>query len=153
VGELVKSPCNGTMPKKRLEIKQAGLVDHEQLLRHPPAPAEVLFPSVIENPDVNSSQTRATNWHDGLLAIGVILMIATALVPVFKTNLSLKKVQTVNLIVVLIGVFLLVALLQPVSLRLFQSSEGMNLGHVIAIVLFFGLLGMFRLMSSFESPN
>ncbi|HQR42370.1 MAG TPA: hypothetical protein PLX97_06790, partial [Gemmatales bacterium] len=82
-----------------------------------------------------------------------LLMIGCALVPVVLPKLPAKKAQTVNLIVVLIGVFLLVALLQPMSLQLFQTSDGMNMGHAIAILLFFGLLGMFRLMSSFESAS
>lgn len=153
VDELVKAPCTKTRPNERLTVETAGLVTHEQLLQRPPDPAIVLFRDAIVNETVLTPEARAGLWHDALLAIGVLLIIGTALVPVFNTKLSPKKVQTVNLMVVLIAVFLLVALLQPMSIRLFQFTESMNLGYVIAILLFFGLLGMFRLMSSFESPS
>lgn len=152
VDELIKAPLTGTRPTERLTIKQFGLVPHEQLLQHPPEPARVIFTTIPGN-SAESANNRATMVHDGMLAIGVLLMIGCALVPVVLPKLPAKKAQTVNLIVVLIGVFLLVALLQPMSLQLFQTSDGMNMGHAIAILLFFGLLGMFRLMSSFESAS
>jgi len=161
VDELIKAPVNGTVPRQRLKVLQAGLVTTEQLRQHPPAPAHVLFQPIDEN-DVNSETAqlkRRIEFEQNALpmkllaSIGILLMIVCCLLNVFASKLSLKQIRTLSLIAVLIGAFIVVALLRPLGMTMLYTGDMVTMGHVIAITIFFGLLGVFRLMSSFESAS
>lgn len=161
VEELIKAPTNGTVPRERLTVTRMHLVDGQELHDRPPPPAKVIFtgPVLTENSNtpgsqqLDVSQLSPSQERAILFSTGILLMILCVLVPMMIPGLKLKQAQTIQLISVLIGGFLLVAALQPLSIELFQSPNTTNLGHAIAIVLFFGLLGVFRLMSSFESAT
>lgn len=161
VEELIKVPLNGKVPRHRLRVLQAGLVTAEQLARFPPTPAKVLFDPNDENTlDAETERlARRLDFEKSALPMkmlatgGLLLMITCALLSVFVSTLTLKQIRTLNLIAVLIGAFVMVALLQPLAMTMFRTDDMINVGHVIAIVIFFGLLGVFRLMSSFESAS
>lgn len=161
VDELVKVPLAGNKPRTRLKVLQAGLVTAEQLVRSPPPPAKVLFSGHEEAPldDETAQMAHRLEFEKNafpmkmLASIGISLMIACCLLSFFMPNLTLKQLRTVNLIAVLIGAFIIVAILRPLGYMLFQTGDMISTGHVIAIAIFFGLLGVFRLMSSFESAS
>ncbi|MFT3883538.1 MAG: peptidylprolyl isomerase [Gemmatales bacterium] len=159
VDELIRAPVKGSTPKKRLKVLQAGLVPEEQLRKFPPTPAKVIFhPGEEDELDEETAQlARRIEFEQNALPMkllamgGILLMIVCCLINVFLPNLTGKQIRTVNLIAVLIGAFILVSLLRPLSLTMFHTGDMVNTGHLIAIAIFFGLLGVFRLMSSFES--
>lgn len=161
VDELTKAPVKGPVPKKRLKILQAGLVTEAQLRQHPPTPAKVIFqPGEDDEIDEETTQlARRIEFEQNALPMkllatgGILLMIVCCLINVFIPNLTSKQIRTVNLITVLIGAFILVSLLRPLSLTMFYTGDMVNTGHLIAIAIFFGMLGVFRLMSSFESAS
>lgn len=161
VDELAKAPTNGNKPLRRLRVLQAGLVTAEQLKQYPPEPAKVLFEATDEgSPDSETAQMkRRLEFEQNALpmkllaAIGILLMIVCCLLNVFASKLSLKQIRTLSLIAVLIGSFIIVAMLRPLSMIMLYTGDMVTMGHVIAITIFFGLLGVFRLMSSFESAS
>lgn len=161
VEELIKAPTNGSIPRERLTVTRMHLVDGQELHDRPPPPARVIFTGPVStdignvpgSQPMNVSQLSPSQERAILFSTGILLMIVCVLAPMLIPGLKHKQAQTIQLISVLIGGFLLVAALQPLSMDLFQSPNTMNLGHVIAILLFFGLLGVFRLMSSFESAS
>lgn len=160
VEELIKAPLIQNRPRIRLKVHEARLVTADQLAKFPPLPAKpIVFPE-IETPQPSTENDplaqklafeKSAFSLKVLTAVGISLMIACCLVNVYLPNLSLKQMRTINLVAVLIGAFVVVALLQPLSLVLFQTDDMVTGGQVIAIIIFFGLLGVFRLMSSFES--
>ncbi|HQR08261.1 MAG TPA: peptidylprolyl isomerase [Gemmatales bacterium] len=161
VSELAQAPVKGSMPKKRLKVLQAGLVTAEQLRQHPPTSAKVIFqPGEEDELDEETAQlARRIEFEQNALPMkllatgGILLMIVCCLINVFLPHLTGKQIRTVNLIAVLIGAFVLVSLLRPLSLTMFHTGDMTNIGHLIAIAIFFGMLGVFRLMSSFESAS
>jgi peptidylprolyl isomerase len=158
VDELVKAPLNGARPYETLPIKRMFFVSGAELREKPPLPARsIVFASPPGNngavsPGVDPSMIQSQD-RPVLFSAGVMLMMLCVLVPMMIPSLKPKQAQTIQLISVLIGGFLLVAALMPLSMDLFQSPGTTKLGHAIAILLFFGLLGIFRLMSSFESAT
>jgi cyclophilin family peptidyl-prolyl cis-trans isomerase len=154
VEELIKAPLNGTAPIDRLQVIKMHLVDGDELHADPPPAARVIFAAGLTSEAGNPSGERpmvSVQDRNVVFSIGITLMMLCVLIPMMMPSLKPKQAQTIQLISVLIGGFLLVAVLQPVSIALFQTKETYNTGHLIAIILFFGLLGIFRLMSSFES--
>jgi len=164
VEELIKAPTNGTTPKRRLKVLQAGLVTAEQLRKFPPTPAKAIF-QPVDMTDLNdldeetAQKIRRMEFEKNALPMkllatfGIILMIVCCLVTVFVSGMTQKQIRTLNLIAVLIGAFVVVSLLRPLSLTMFHTDDMVNTGHLIAIIVFFGLLGVFRLMSGFESAS
>lgn len=158
VDELVKAPLNGARPYETLSIKKMFFVNGAELREKPPLPARsIVFarPPGSNNAGPDGVDPLMVQLHERfvLFSIGIVLMMLCVLVPMMIPNLKPKQAQTIQLISVLIGGFLLVAALMPLSMELFQSPGTTKLGHAIAILLFFGLLGIFRLMSSFESAT
>jgi cyclophilin family peptidyl-prolyl cis-trans isomerase len=155
VEELIKAPLEGARPVEALVIKQMFFVTGKELQDKPPPRARRIFygTSTAVSPAGNYDPKQGVTIQDRnvVFSIGIILMMICVLIPMMMPSLKPKQSQTIQLISVLIGGFLLVAVLQPVSIALFQTKETYNTGHLIAIILFFGLLGIFRLMSSFES--
>lgn len=150
VDELIKAPLNGTRPMARLPVINAGLVTGEKLKQFPPPAAKVIFVAqekqVLDPKVLKASMERMT-----LFSVGVAFMIVCSLIPIFVPKITPQQAKTFSLMTVLIGAFLLVGILQPLTYDLFQLPGMTNAGHALAIFLFFGLLGVFRLMSRFES--
>lgn len=161
VDELIKAPLSGNHPRSRLKVLQAGLVTAEQLTRFPPTPAKQIFDSAEgETVDADTAQlARRLEFEINALPMkllatcGILLMAGCCLLSFFIPSLTLKQIRTLNLMAVLIGAFIIAAILQPLGLVMFHTGDMINVGHLIAIGIFFGLLGVFRLMSSFESPT
>ncbi len=161
VDELIKAPAVKNIPSQRLKVHQAGLVTAEQLHKFPPTPAKVIFQSVDMNDldEETAQKIRRMEFEKNALpmkllaAFGIMLMIVCCLLNVFVPGITLKQNRTLNLIAVLIGAFIVVSLLRPLSLTMFYTDDMVNTGHLIAIIVFFGLLGVFRLMSGFESAS
>ncbi len=157
VDELVKAPLVGARPYETLPIKKMFMVDGASLHEKPPLPARTLAftsPPGSNNAVPPGVDPTVVHHHEQfiLFSIGIMLMMLCVLVPMMIPGMKPKQAQTIQLISVLIGGFLLVAALLPLSMDLFQTGTT-KLGHAIAILLFFGLLGIFRLMSSFESAT
>lgn len=149
VDELVKAPLNGTAPRQRIKVLQTGLASTEQLIKHPPEKANAIFssPLMLEPRDVDPEIRRSISERHALFSVGLLLVIICLLVSVFVPGLSTKQTQTLNLTAVLIAAFLMVA----INFDFLREVAMTNTGYVVAIFLFFGMLGVFRLMSRFES--
>jgi hypothetical protein len=155
VEEILKAPRDDTYPLERINVEKVDVVNGSELRKFPPPPAKPVFSAATRKITAMTEDqvARGALERQGLLAIGVILMIICSLINVYVPNLRPGQTQTLNLTIVLIGAFLVVAILQPMSLDLFHTPGGAKLGHGIAIIIFFGLLGVFRLMSRFESAS
>ncbi len=151
VDELAKAPLNGTAPQQRIRVLQGGLATTDQLLKHPPEKAQAIFdsPLLIDPKDVDPEIRRSISERHTLFSVGLLLVIICLLIGVFVPRLSAKQLQTLNLTAVLIAAFLMVA----INFDFLREVAMTNTGYVVAIALFFGLLGVFRLMSSFESAS
>jgi cyclophilin family peptidyl-prolyl cis-trans isomerase len=134
VDELCKVPCNTEhRPLVRLTVNKAEVVDIDWL-----APQALIGPRPVRLPD--NLKPRAT-WE---VAAGVLLMVLCGLVGFFGAKrLPARVLPSIHLLSVLIGGFLLLVLLFPVGLA----------HQWVAIGLFFGVLGLFRVMSQFESAT
>lgn len=151
VEELIKAPVQQTRPRDPLLVQNAQLVLGTEIHAKPPPPAREIFrPAAPVELDPKMIM-RASTERMVLFSVGVLFMIICSLIPVFVPKITPTQTKTMGLMTVLIGAFLLVAILQPLAYNLFQSDEMPKLGHGLAIFLFFGLLGVFRLMSRFES--
>ena len=151
VDELVKAPRIGAAPQQRLKVLTAGLVSAEQLIKQPPERARAIFqaPSNSESKEVDREALRGASERHSLFTIGLLLMIVCLLISVFVPKVTVKQTQTLNLTAVLIGAFLLVA----INFDFLHMVVMTNTGYGVAIALFFGMLGVFRLMSRFESAS
>jgi len=155
VEEILNAPRDGTHPLERVDIDKVEVLTGNDLRKYPPPPVKAVYSSKARNAaNLSADQVaRGALERQSLLAIGILLIIACSLINVFVPKLRPSQTQTLNLTIVLIGAFLVVALLQPLSLDLFHTPGGTKLGHGLAIIIFFGLLGVFRLMSRFESAS
>lgn len=155
VEEILKAPREDTYPLERIDIDKVEVVTGSDLRKYPPPPAKPVYRAQARKVEAMTDEqvARGAMERQGLLAVGVMLMIICSLINVFVPQLRPGQTQTLNLTIVLIGAFLVVAILQPLSLDLFHTPGGTKLGHGIAIIIFFGLLGVFRLMSRFESAS
>jgi cyclophilin family peptidyl-prolyl cis-trans isomerase len=136
VDEMCKVPRNtGHNPVVRLTVDSAAVVDSEGA-----APLSLAGPRPVEVPDSLKPATTAT-WE---VAGGVLLMVLCGLVGFFGAKRLPPRAQpSIHLISVLIGGFLLLVLLFPLS----QAHEW------VAVGLFLGVLGLLRVMSQFESST
>lgn len=151
VDELVKAPLNGNAPRQRIKVLQTGLATQDQLLKHPPEKAQAIFhsPMAIEPSEVDPEIRRSISERHTLFSVGLLLVILCLLSSMVVRGLSLKQVQSLNLAAVLIVAFLMVA----INFDFLREVAMTNTGYLVAMVLFFGMLGVFRLMSSFESAS
>lgn len=154
VDELVKAPLIGARPYETLPINKMFFVSGAELREKPPLPARSIAFATPPGAVPSGVDPTVVHHHEQfiLFSIGIMLMMLCILVPMMIPGMKPKQAQTIQLISVLIGGFLLVAALLPLSMDLFQTGTT-KMGHAIAILLFFGLLGVFRLMSSFESAT
>ena len=152
VDELVKTPLAGKRPRERLAVLQAGLVMGDELMKRPPPSAKVIFEQSLGNAsieEIDPAILRGSRERQSLFSIGLLLMIGCLLISVFVPKVNPKQTQTLNLTAVLIGSFLLVA----INFDFLRTVVMTNTGYGMAIAIFFGLLGVFRLMSRFESAS
>jgi cyclophilin family peptidyl-prolyl cis-trans isomerase len=134
--EMLNVPRNGTAPVVRLEVRKARVVDSPEALlyldlaeAHP-----VPVPAALVPQDAARSQEMAG---------GIALMVLCGLGCFFLAHrLPGRVLLSLNLIVVLVGSFLLFMILVPAA----QTQVA------LAVVLFLGVLGVLKLMSRFESP-
>jgi cyclophilin family peptidyl-prolyl cis-trans isomerase len=155
VDELVKVPLDSAgNPRFKLWVNSAAAVPGELLHKSPPRPARPLnIPQEFQPPSLADLQ-RAALQRQFFLAIGIALMMSFCLIGVFNSRLTAKQVQTFNLLAVLVGSFLLAGLLIPLGHDFFASATAADAWrYVIPVLVFFGLLGLFRLMSRFESAS
>jgi hypothetical protein len=137
VDELCKVPVNGTRPKMQLEVRKAVVVpsvaELSQMALVAARPVE-LPASVAESPAAVSAPA---------LAGGFVLIVGCGLASFALANrLPARVLTSLVLMNVLIGSFYLLALLTPAA----QTSS------VLAMAVFAGMLGTFKMMSRFESP-
>jgi cyclophilin family peptidyl-prolyl cis-trans isomerase len=134
--EMLNVPRNGTAPVVRLQVSQARVVDSPEALAylklaeaHP-----VPVPAALVPQDATRSQE---------IAGGIALMVLCGLACFFLARrLPGRVLLSLNLIVVLVGTFLLFMILVPAA----QTHA------VLAVLLFLGVLGVLKLMSRFEGP-
>lgn len=113
----------------RLEIHRAEVVAGERLKETELAPAR----------DVVPAQTGLA-----VIATGIALMIAVAVANNFLVRTRWARyAPSLNLFIPLVGTFLLLVILTPLSLSI----------QVLAVALFFGMLALFKVMSGFERPG
>jgi cyclophilin family peptidyl-prolyl cis-trans isomerase len=138
IDELCRVPRDGNKPVVRLEVRTAEVVDSAEALASLPlaGPRPVMVPEALRPHPADPAQSRE-------IAGGILLMVACGLVCFFLGGRLPGRVQvSLNLIVVLIGSFLLFVILMPAA----KTHSWVALG------LFLGLLGVLKLMSRFESP-
>lgn len=87
------------------------------------------------------------------LTVGLLGIILCSLLGAVLPRLTAKQTRSLHFLSMLIGVFLLVAFLYPWSRALQFDEDTQTLGRVVAALIFFGLLALFRLMGKFESPS
>jgi cyclophilin family peptidyl-prolyl cis-trans isomerase len=137
VDELCKVPVEGNRPLVSLEVRKAIVVPSvEQLAQLNLVKAHPV--------DVSSGALLSSGGPSGpALAAGLILIVSCGVASFALTNRVPARVLTsLGLIIVLIGSFFLLVVLTPAA----QTSS------LIAIAVFAGMLGTFKMMSRFESP-
>jgi cyclophilin family peptidyl-prolyl cis-trans isomerase len=134
VDELCKVPRRRTTPVVRLEVTKAAVVDAEQLkyLELRPATAVPVPADALES-----------NLPAWAVAGGVGLMVLVGVVCfLFGKRLAPRVQASLHLVSVLVGGWLILAVLLPLAQAL----------PWLALLVFVGVLGLLRLMSQFESP-
>jgi cyclophilin family peptidyl-prolyl cis-trans isomerase len=137
IDALCRVPRQSNQPVVRLEVLKAEVVDSPEELTylHLAGPREVPVPEALLPHGPDAAHSRA-------IAGGIGLMVACGLVCFFLAGrLPGRVVVSLNLIIVLVGSFLLFVLLVPAA----QAHAW------LALALFLGLLGVLKLMSRFES--
>ncbi|MFI5360381.1 MAG: peptidylprolyl isomerase [Elusimicrobiota bacterium] len=139
VDELENVPREGDdQPQTRLEITSAEVVTAAELARRPLAAARPVAPSA----EAKQAEARALEAERSrALVAGVIAMLALSVVAYVGSIKFPRYAPTLSLMCVLVGVFLLFAALTPDA----------DKNRALPFAIFFGLLGTFKLMSSFES--
>jgi cyclophilin family peptidyl-prolyl cis-trans isomerase len=137
VDEMCKVPVDGTRPRVALEVRKA-----------------IVVPSVAELSELNLVAAHpvevpepvaavASSASNPTLAGGMLLIVTCGVVTFALANrLPPRVVLSLGLMNVLIGSFLLLILLTPAA----QTSSA------LALAVFVGMLGTFKMMSRFESP-
>jgi cyclophilin family peptidyl-prolyl cis-trans isomerase len=137
VDELCKVPVDGNRPRVPLEVRKAIVV---------PTAAQLGELSLVQAHPVDLSEaspSMSAGAGSPALAAGLALIVACGAVSFALANrLPPRIVMSLVLVNVLIGSFLLLILLTPVA----QTSS------LIAIAVFAGMLGTFKMMSRFENP-
>ncbi len=154
VDELMKVPVRGSDPRMRLTVHQTQLVTGVELAKNPPQSARPLnIPPELTNEMIATPELQRMYLERQIFFIlGIILMIAFALLGVFGSKWSPKQIQSFNLMTVLVGCFLLFGLLIPIGHDMITQADPTDWSRfIVPTLVFFGLLGLFRLMSRFES--
>jgi hypothetical protein len=147
VEELIKVPCNGNRPLYRLEVSKAEVAEYPAALdRMNLTKAHALaLPTSgpVANPPAPGERPSLADWDGWPMAFGTLLMMASGLVGFFfAKRLSPRIILSLHLVSVFIGSFVLMMLLVPVA----------HYYPLMGIGVFFGFLGLLKLMGRFESP-
>jgi cyclophilin family peptidyl-prolyl cis-trans isomerase len=136
VDELCKVPVDGNRPRPVLEVRKAVVVGSEKELdrMHLVAARPVeLSPDMV---------LPAGGVSAPALAGGLALIVGCGIAAFALANrLPARVVTSIVLIIVLVGSFFLLVLLTPAA----QTSS------LLAVVVFAGMLGTFKMMSRFEN--
>jgi cyclophilin family peptidyl-prolyl cis-trans isomerase len=135
--ELCKVPVDGNRPKATLEVRKAVVVASAADLdgMHLVAATPLAVPA-----ELTSSASSASA---PALAGGLALIVACGVAAFALANRLPARIQTsLVLIMVLVGAFFLLVLLTPAA----QTSS------LLAVAVFAGMLGTFKMMSRFENP-
>jgi cyclophilin family peptidyl-prolyl cis-trans isomerase len=134
--EICRVPRHNNQPVVRIEVRKATVVDSPQALAYLP----LAGPRPVPVPEALQPHETPLAWG---VAGGVALMVLCGLACfLLADRLPGRVLLSLNLIVVLVGGFLLFTLLAPAA----QAHA------YVALALFLGLLGVLKLMSRFESP-
>jgi cyclophilin family peptidyl-prolyl cis-trans isomerase len=137
VDELCKVPVDGTRPKVLLEVRKAIVVGSAKELSE----LSLVSARPVEAPAVTAGPPDGPSGP--ALAGGLVLIVGTGVLTFALANRLPARVQlSLVLLNVLIGAFFLLILLTPAA----QTSS------VLAMAVFAGMLGTFKLMGRFESP-
>ncbi len=141
VDELQKVPRDDDdQPQTRLEITSAEVVTAAQLAKRPLAAAR----PVSDSDEAKQAAVRALeNERARALTAGLVVMVLVGLAGYVASVRWPRYASTLSLIGVLVGVFLLFAALTPDAYA----------HRPMTFLIFFGLLGTFKLMSRFESAS
>ena len=138
VDELSKVPVDGNRPRVQLEVRKAIVV---------PSVAQLAELSLVKAHTVDMSEATAPVSAGAVspaLAAGLALIVGFGVVSFALANrLPARVLMSLVMINVLIGSFLLLVLLTPVA----QTSS------LLAMGVFAGLLGTFKMMSRFENAT
>lgn len=139
VDEFLKMPRDSDdQPLTRLEITSAEVVTAAELAKRPLAAARPVEPSRVET----DAAARAVEDERSRVLIGGLALMVLLLLATYVASIRFPRAApTLTLINILVGTFLLFAALTPDAYR----------SRLLAFVVFFGLLGTFKLMSRFES--
>ena len=139
VDEFLKVPRDDDdQPKTRLEVVSAEVVTAAELARRPLAAARPVAASPAEEAAAEHElETERSQVLVAALAVMVLMVLAAYVASVRFP----RAAPTLNLINLLVGVFFLFAVLTPNAYR----------SRALSIAIFLGILGTFKLMSSFES--
>jgi hypothetical protein len=147
VEELIKVPCNGNRPLTRLEVTKAEVADYPSALgrmnltkAHALAPPSPSPPAPVPTPEERPS---LADWDGIPMAAGTLFMMACGLVGFFcAKRLSPRIILSLHLVSVFIGSFVLMSLLVPIA----------HYYPLMCMGVFFGFLGLLKLMGRFENP-
>jgi cyclophilin family peptidyl-prolyl cis-trans isomerase len=145
VDELTTVPCDKTVPRVPLWVTKVDVADYPEALSRMNITAAHPLPPSSEGPQPLTADGKPdlTDWGGGALAGGVLLMMAVGITGfLLSKRLSPRIILSLHLVTVLIGSFVVLMLLVPMA-RFYE---------VLGIGLFFGLLGLLKLMGRFESP-
>ena len=135
--ELLRVPRNGDLqPSVRLTVESAQVFDSPAALAKVPLVPAHPVPGAADLAAATASGPREVVLGVGLLLV-VLLAAAGALL---RQRISPRVIAALNLIVLLVGVFLLLVLVVPEPQRPAWLST----------LLFFGLVGVFRALGRFE---
>jgi cyclophilin family peptidyl-prolyl cis-trans isomerase len=135
--ELCKVPVDGNRPKVALEVRKAVVVGSAADLdaMHLVAATPLAVPTELTS-STSSAPAPA-------VAGGLALIVACGIAAFALANRLPPRIQTsLVLIMVLVGAFFLLVLLTPAA----QTSS------LLAVAVFAGMLGTFKMMSRFENP-
>ena len=125
-------------PTTRLEVQSAEVVTAAQLAARPLAPAR----PVTASPSEEQASERALDAERSKVLVGALAVMVLLVLAAYVASIRFPRAApTMNLISILVGAFFLFAALTPNAYR----SRGLS------IAIFLGILGTFKLMSSFES--
>jgi cyclophilin family peptidyl-prolyl cis-trans isomerase len=153
--EMLKVPREGNRPTERLQIEKAVVLPTVEALSHeriaPPRPIPFVAPKVeplapvlhatsnavtIETADAETSDRTGVAVGGGALLIVLIGLLSFSL----QGRVPPSVHTSLNLVMVLVAAFLFIVLATPVA----QHHEA------LAVVLFFGLLGVLKVLGRFE---
>ncbi len=141
IDEFLKIPRDGDdQPATRLEILSAEVVTAAQLTQRTLDPAH---PVTATPAETQTAERGFAAERAKLLVAALIFMVLLVLAAYTASIRYPKAASTLNLINVLVGVFILFAVLTPNA----------HLNRALSIAIFIGLLCTFKLMSRFENAS